>query len=53
MIEESSGVRNEDQGRTVWMWDEAQTSESSGRAQEKRSSFIVRLAEALPLRPLI
>jgi hypothetical protein len=47
MIEESSGVRKEDRGRTVWIWDEAQTSESSGRAQEKRSSIIVRRAKPL------
>jgi hypothetical protein len=50
MIGESSGVRHEDRGRSVWMWDEAQTSESSGRVHEKRSSIIVRLAKALPLR---
>jgi hypothetical protein len=47
MIEESSGVRKEDRGRTVWIWDEAQTSESSERAQEKRSSIIVRRPKAL------
>lgn len=48
MIGESSGVRPEDHGRTIWMWDEAQTSKSSRRVHEKRSSVIVRLAKMLP-----
>ncbi|KAI0254799.1 hypothetical protein BJV78DRAFT_1183009 [Lactifluus subvellereus] len=39
-IEQSSGVRKEDHGRTVWMWDEAQAFESSGTAPEKKSSII-------------
>lgn len=42
VIEESLGMRNEDHGRTIWMWDEKQTPESSGVAQEKKSSITVR-----------
>ena len=42
VVEESPGVRNEDHGRTIWMWDDKQMSESSGVAQEKKSSIIVR-----------
>lgn len=41
VIEESPGVRNEDHGRTIWMWDDKQTSESTGVAQEKKSSITV------------
>ena len=42
VIEESPGVRNEHHGRTIWMWDDTQTSESSGVAHEKKSSITVR-----------
>ncbi|KAH9977689.1 hypothetical protein BGW80DRAFT_1249407 [Lactifluus volemus] len=35
MIEESSGVKKEDRGRTVWIWDEAQTSRAA-RELKKR-----------------
>ena len=42
VIEESPGVGNEDRGRTIWMWDDKQTSESIGGAQEKKSSITVR-----------
>ncbi|KAI9513303.1 hypothetical protein F5148DRAFT_1372599 [Russula earlei] len=37
-IEQSPGVRSEDAGRTIWMWDDKQTSE---RAQGKKSSITV------------
>lgn len=40
-IERSPGVSNDDHGRTIWMWDDKQSSENSGGAQEKKSSIIV------------
>lgn len=43
VIEQSTGVRREDHGRTVWMWDDKQASENSGGTQEKKSSITVRL----------
>ncbi|KAI0307076.1 hypothetical protein B0F90DRAFT_1684935 [Multifurca ochricompacta] len=39
IIEQSPGVKTEDHGRTVWMWDETQTPDSNERAQEKKSSI--------------
>ncbi|KAI9467106.1 hypothetical protein BJY52DRAFT_1236476 [Lactarius psammicola] len=36
-VEQSSGVRNEDHGRVIWLWDEA--SERDGRAKEQKSSI--------------
>jgi hypothetical protein len=42
IIEKSPGLINEDHGRTVWMWDDKQTPESSGVAQEKKSTITVR-----------
>ena len=42
VIEESPGVRNEDRGRTIWMWDDKQTPEGIGGAQKKKSSITVR-----------
>ncbi|KAF8272086.1 hypothetical protein EI94DRAFT_1567074 [Lactarius quietus] len=38
-VEQSSGVRSEDQGRVIWSWDEA--SERDGRVEEKKSSITV------------
>lgn len=41
-IDQSPGVRNQDVGRTVWMWDDKQTSESNRGDQGKKSSITVR-----------
>ncbi|KAI0268165.1 hypothetical protein BC834DRAFT_933308 [Gloeopeniophorella convolvens] len=38
-IEKSTGIKSEDHGRIVWMWDETQSPETSERAQEKRKSI--------------
>lgn len=46
VIEQSPGVRGEDHGRTVWMWDDKRASENSGGTQEKKSSITVRLSLA-------
>ncbi|KAH9965838.1 hypothetical protein BC827DRAFT_1264927 [Russula dissimulans] len=40
-IDQSPGVRNQDTGQTVWMWDDKQTSGSNGGGQGKKSSITV------------
>jgi hypothetical protein len=44
VIEQSPGVKSEDHGRTVWMWDDKQSYEVNVGGQEKRSSITVRLS---------